>query len=162
MQRIFLDTDPVIALSLCLCVCVSVYHKHTHIPTKKTRQVNQSEIPLKFISSYFQSQHKCCLCLYCGVFFCAHIFFLLKGGGGRGGGLWSRCSCPSSSSSVYKVWLQVVSGASALAVRYKCWHFPVGEPHVAAAPGAIQALLAVYPSSNHNTLMSQFLLMKLV
>lgn len=33
--------------------------------------------------------------------------------------------------------------ASAQAVRYRCWHFPAGEPQMAAAPRQIQAHLNV-------------------
>ena len=139
MQWIFLDTDPVIALSLShslsVSVCICLPQTNTHPDKKKTGKPEWTPPQVYLLLLLKPRQMLPVFILH--FLFCAHIcqFFF------RARGLWSRCSRPSSSSSssssMYTVRLQDVSGAFALAVRYRCWHFPVGEPHVAAAPGTI-------------------------
>lgn len=133
MQRIFLETDPAIALSLSHSLCAT----KTNIQAENNTEVQQKQLPAGLCPSIRQIAQ----CLPCTFYFMPTIcFFFFFSSHWRG--VWS-------SSSVYSVTAACVRGCLH-SMSYRHWHFPVVKPHVAAAVHTILTLRVVLASLSHN------------
>lgn len=133
MQRIFLETDPAIALSRSRFLSAT----KTNIQAENNTEVQQRQLPAGLCPSIRQIAHVFAL----HFLFCPHhlVFFLL----------FSPLEGVWSGSSVYSVTAACVRGCLH-SMSYRHWHFPVVKPHVAAAVHTILTLRVVLASLSRN------------